>query len=467
VRLTVNGIPVDMNGSTPVKRKDGSSAPFRLLLPSSEFTIDVHALAGTFPIDAESVEIRAQGERLAIEPTREDGNAFHYFVPTDHPLLPRDAVLLIASIADVHGTRGESNALTVSIASRDAAMDPFEREDVWLLDFERDHFAITGEVGSDGAPAVRVLPGANGIADFDEDLRLLGLRSEETGSHASTVEHRGARGTNAIFRGFLIEAILAQLRANFFQAADGTQTRDSVRIRFLVRGEAGAPDPAEFRTDGAFSIMGIGGAEKGGDGQELGRAQIDWNNRHADDDSKDGLGVFTTVAARRILKEPIGQRFLGAFLPGSGTPLGMSNDDAAILAADLDPLRIQASAAESGASTSAASASAVARANTLAVAVGIASVALAALIAHEIGHSLGLVPPGLPPCGLFGGENSASFSVAPTDPAHIDTPGLNIMQPGTNLRFSDLATGLPQFNPLNLAYLRRRLLVSGAPCAKD
>lgn len=78
-----------------------------------------------------------------------------------------------------------------------------------------------------------------------------------------------------------------------------------------------------------------------------------------------------------------------------------------------------------------------------------------------MGHSLGLVAPGPPPAGLFGGASEASFVMGPADDWHLDTAGANLMQSGKSLNVADFLTSYPRFEPLSLAYLQRRLVVTG------
>ena len=85
--------------------------------------------------------------------------------------------------------------------------------------------------------------------------------------------------------------------------------------------------------------------------------------------------------------------------------------------------------------------------------------AIGATLAHEIGHSLGLVPPGPHPGGLFAGVEGLSFTDNVIDDAHIDTPGLNVMQTGKVTNWMEALSQSPSFNALNMAYLRRRLVV--------
>src|SRR4029079_4017695 len=60
--------------------------------------------------------------------------------------------------------------------------------------------------------------------------------------------------------------------------------------------------------------------------------------------------------------------------------------------------------------------------------------AIGAVTAHEMGHAMGLVPDGAPPCGLFGGRADIDFmGDERTDSHHADFPGLNLMQAGNGL----------------------------------
>jgi hypothetical protein len=100
------------------------------------------------------------------------------------------------------------------------------------------------------------------------------------------------------------------------------------------------------------------------------------------------------------------------------------------------------------------------RYDDLALAIDGISRATAVILAHEIGHSVGLVANGPPPTGLFGGEYRASFAGPYTNSYHLDTNNNSIM--ASALSFLDAITiGIngPAFNLLNLAYLRERILL--------
>ena len=91
----------------------------------------------------------------------------------------------------------------------------------------------------------------------------------------------------------------------------------------------------------------------------------------------------------------------------------------------------------------------------------------AVILAHECGHSMGLVANGAMPTGLYGND-SVNFAVFPSDAAdgHIKMPASlfpgvseNIMSPAFD--FDSALAPDTQFNSLNRAYLREFVLVNG------
>ena len=191
----------------------------------------------------------------------------------------------------------------------------------------------------------------------------------------------------------------------------------------------------------------------GGDGEPedqvsgtVGMARLDPNNQSHEDNTTYGLGIFTTGVARQALGNPLAALLLASILPHSGTPIGDEPDDALFLSPDFDPQACHDS-------------DLLDRFTVLGLAIEFIGLALGSTLAHEVGHSLGLVPPGPPPKGLFAGVKGLSFTDHTLDDAHIDTPGLNVMQTGKVTNWLEALSQDPSFNALNTAYLRRRLVV--------
>jgi hypothetical protein len=85
---------------------------------------------------------------------------------------------------------------------------------------------------------------------------------------------------------------------------------------------------------------------------------------------------------------------------------------------------------------------------------------IAVVVAHETGHSMGLVKNGAMPVGLYGGDTSnfpGSNSEHIRMPTSVFPPGsVNIMSPSLNFELTQHNS--TAFNSLNLAYLRERVL---------
>jgi hypothetical protein len=220
-----------------------------------------------------------------------------------------------------------------------------------------------------------------------------------------------------------------------------------VRLRIFFEGDAGAPDRSQFAA-GGFSMMALGGDGTPDDqaNKIVGMANLDFNNQREDDDTVYGRGVYPTSIIRQALANPLSLPLLGSLVQ---TPMGESPLDPLIMSPDFD------------AQTS-TNQDAVTRYFEYEFAVKMISIALGSTLAHEMGHSLGLVPSGPPPTGMFAEMPGLNFTVSDVAGPHIDIPGLNVMQTGAVTNWADALRSLPFFEPLSLAYLRRRLVV-GAP----
>jgi hypothetical protein len=474
LELTVNDIPLAMNGSQPFTNLSGKPEPFRLALPRHGFALDVRFRGSAARPD--TLELTAStplgafkaGANLASKLASVGPGKLRWLVPPGSAL-PEGEVTFSAKMSD--GTQTLTSTLAVDVHEKTFLLDPFRLVDEWLLVFSQDLYAVGKSSDTSGKITVKSTPGANGIPDFDEDLRLIGFGTAKMLPAAAAAKNLGVVGTNAIMVAWVQREMVQTLRSLFRVKPDGTFATDSVRIRFVMEGSPGAPAVADYQhqvlkggeTKKSFSAIGIGGGDTAK--PYLGYSKsVDHRNVQNEDNLAPDAGVFTTKAIGLMLElltsdpgfKALFGLFFGEVLPElGGTPVGEHSLDAEILAAGFDPKSASPDAAN--------------RHKKLTFLVENLGRLAGALTAHEIGHSLGLVASGPPPHGLFGGESEASFVFGPrTTKVHIDTPGFNVMEagpgsaPGVALQPARYLT-MPAFNELNLAYLQGRVLLLPPP----
>lgn len=437
LKLTVNRIPETLNGSFPFMNMSGRMEPYQLLLPRQGFTLDLIgapqdiARLSLLKLGCGAVAAEARAEALA--------EGWSWRVDEDLPLGP---VLCTAEVLPPCTQTPIQLRYEAEIGELTAALDPFDRVETWLILYHRDHWTL--DVALDEAGSLRMggSLAPNGIPDFEEAMRGVGLYSDDQGAGAAALEEDGARGASAIFQRRLMKETQIKLRGLFMQPPDGFLGPDSVPIHFVLEGEPGAPDPNDFTEAGALSLVGVGG----GDPRDtvVGRATLDWQNQSAQDNANDPTrGIFTTTLVALFTRVSVAEGLLSAFAPAlGGVPVGGHDADAQILMGDTsgDPQR----------------------AYVLNWLTDLLSRGLAALMAHEIAHSLGLVPYGPPPMGLFAGETRGAYAAGEFVGAHVNTEGFNVMQQAFALDDEGAGAILaaePFFNALNLAYLQKRLIV--------
>ncbi|TNF29660.1 MAG: hypothetical protein EP329_15205 [Deltaproteobacteria bacterium] len=445
ITLTVNRIPAEMNGAIPWTDTSGGEHAFTLRVNRAYATLDVltDARAGG-PVDWSTLAVRCQadGEALslgALTPA-DDGLSASLAITAEDPL-PDGATLTCEAEVSGPGGAAAPSALTFVAGTLAADKDPFASEDVWLVVLSRDIFSLQSETRSDGTVGLTstYLPEGNGVIDFVEPFYVMGLMSPD---HPEATE---------AVRQHLIRTIRRRAYEIFGLDAEGRPTADGVRLRLYFEGDPGAPDPADFAT-GDFSMIALGGDGKLADqlGGIFGRALIDWNNQEREDDAVYGLGVFPTGLVRAVLGLPIGAYLLADLMPSAGgVPIGADPGDAVFIGRDDDELEGPLPA------------EAIHRQELYVLGVDMGGLALASILCHEIGHSLGLVPFGPPSEGLFAGVDGPEFLESFAPDAHIDTAGLNIMQTGGSVDWTTALGSEPRFNPLNWAYLRRQIIVDG------
>ena len=456
-RITINGIPDYMNGKEPYSQFGGEKHPFHVAVSSLGFTLEVYNQDQKEMWDGDVQIFASQDLRVGnifikafedfshlLACSRENDPMLReeqerrlytrcWFNSVHVPMNPM--VTIIAGFVNKDGIMGETDQITFEIRDLSEDLDPFEKEDAWLVLFSRDIMSHEVFASSDGTYDVFSMVGSNGVADFDEALEILGLlsKNQDFSARAKTM---------------FIQKIREHV-ARIFGLDDALRpTGYGVRLRIYFEGDEGAPDPKDFREDGDFSLIAVGSDPDLNDIAQgtIGRAWIDWNNRGKEDDSVFNFGVFVTQIVRQVLKNPLGAVCLREISPVDGVPFGMFEGDEAFLDPLFDPSLIEDERLRR-------------RAELFRLIMDFLSLGIATTLCHEMGHSLGLVPGGAPPEGLFGGMDGLNFTVSDAGYAHIDTPGLNIMQTHKVTSYLEFLDGEPRFNELNLAYLRRRIVV--------
>ena len=441
--LGINDLPESMLGLQPV-RYNKSKSTFHWAVPPTSWTIDVHLEhpPGWCPQGKPDLLWGAlEGEGPAPLGTKTPAGQWLASGPSEHvwqaaiqSALP-GGVGLAGLRAGLGGLNSEMIQVQVAHASPD--IHPFDKVDNWAVVFSRDLSKLSVSHKGDKFKVATLKPGTpDGQADFDEAMAALGF-------------YGGDEPFNAAVRKLLLARVLRWLRTFYLLDPDtGEIGPQSVRIRLLFEGHPDVP-PAADRAGLGWSQIAVGGEDPGwkeGGQTFFGRAEVDWHNKVANDDTQPDLGVFTTALVRMVLTNSAGAALLKGYAPASGgAPFGSMAGDQDFVLPDFD-----ANALPPGRKRN--------RGLQFGFVSDLLSLALAAITAHEIGHSLGMVRSGLPPKGMLA-DVQGPWAVQQVPGGHIDTPGFNLMQTGSSFSFGDLVSGPPAFSASNLGYLRGRLLM--------
>lgn len=270
----------------------------------------------------------------------------------------------------------------------------------------------------------------DGRADFERDLEPLGLATLE---HPDLAKLTAAR---------VAARALARVERAYDASGDPNRTgreRDPVSVRFQQ-------GPALLEAERPFTTRVCVGGRDPAEPGSVGHVRFDpRNSRRASSEcsGSEPAGLFPAELA--IYREsPLYREVFGPFdTRAGGKPFGGDPSDARWLEehAEADPVR---------------------RAQ-IERAISVLGDVLGTLMAHETGHALGLVAPGKPGAGLFGGETGEGFAHA-VAPGDEPTTGPSLMDPGRGFLFEDLAgtgaAGELRFRPIDYAYLRDRVVLS-------
>ena len=146
-----------------------------------------------------------------------------------------------------------------------------------------------------------------------------------------------------------------------------------------------------------------------------------------------------------------GVRVLAPFQTAKGgTPIGEHSDDATVLGSGFDRTANGNTQAQND------------RYDAIIDAIEAAAGSVSGVVAHEIGHSTGLVPDGGPKTGLFGNAHrtntfTEATTASPNTTHHLDYVGNDVMGPASSVD-DRMATGTDFmiFNPYLDGFLRHR-----------
>src|SRR5690606_22260215 len=150
---------------------DDVEEPFRLLVPTSGFTVDVAVLDDPAdPIDRRSLSLLAStpiggaapGDELAERLRRVEGGVERWsWQVGDHEALPESQVTLTLRARSMSGRMHESS-LTVEAVELTPALDPFDRPMVWLFRDDTDFF----DASRDPEGGLRSVAAPDGVPDL-------------------------------------------------------------------------------------------------------------------------------------------------------------------------------------------------------------------------------------------------------------------------------------------------------------
>ncbi|MEZ5964514.1 MAG: hypothetical protein R3F56_11760 [Planctomycetota bacterium] len=432
--FTASEVDTLLNGTGP--------AGGTLQVPTTGFTIDLaysDATSNVAPAAnfvAADVAVTVSGQSVAagsnLVPHLQTLNATSvlasYRVP---PTLsfPAADVTLTATIDDSSGMRSAPRMFALRTVTANDALRPFETtsnaSQVWYLDTTRDLESYALQPLGGTAYSVQTTLGANGRPDLYDALSLVGVLGPDNQVNANVLN--------------LMQIAVVLELATLLGGAN-------VSFTFSPPGTFGAQSSVPYNSFGFSQICIAGAPSQAG---VLGLALYDANNDTQNDDcltniqgSRLGVFVLTVMDNVNGLAGPSTTTFRQTYDPlrseVGGQAVGANAQDAGRLAGSVND----------------------SRQTVILNAIGRMARFIAVVVAHETGHSMGLVKNGPMPTGLYGGD-AANFPGS--SDTHIRMPtalfplgSINVMSP--TLNFELALSSRTAFNSLNRAYLRERAL---------
>jgi hypothetical protein len=381
-----------------------------LVLPPSGFTVDVGfvnpglLLPTTLEVWALPWDPELPNTDLSSDLVVLDLEGGVALVSPAHALAPGSYTLL--ALADVKPTGNVAASLDVAV--RSPPTPPPLAAHQWIqLDFAADR-------DGDSAP------------DFPEDLASFGLGSGAAPALSQVVED------------WVVAEVVARSQAYYDGPnPSGLPGGDPANLTFSELPPASGP----------FTRICVAGEDPSG-GVTIGNVLYDPGNGNPANVACDDFlpsGVFP----REFLFYASSAAFQAVFAPLLAQPVGTDPLDPLVLGPAYDP----------------GDPAQLARFTEIESGVETFAQALATICAHEAGHAIGLVPPGPPGGGLYGGSAGADFTHDVEPWGGVPAENL-LMNRGSSFSFEELTglggVALPRLRELDFGYLQGRLVLDAA-----
>lgn len=435
-RVTLSGIDDELNGLGP--------AGGTLQVPPNGFSIDLTysdngAISTAQTVITASVPVatpagsQPAGTNLRpfLTTLSASNTAARYRVPGDVSFGTGECALSCV-VVDASGLASTPRSFPCRVRAFSSSLRPFETavnpSQVWFLDFERDVESFTTSAISGGV-TVNVVAGANGRSDFEDVLHVLGLL------HSAPIPNvQAGLDSNQVVQARFKAELLSQLSLLYAGA----------NVQFTLTQPAGSFGTAASVSYGSFGYSQISIAGSASTTGVLGVAIFDPHNSTQNDNTRlnfsgTRLGIFLHTMADFGMAPPSSSAFRQTFNPLApslgGTAVGANGQDGQRLVGTLSD----------------------GRATDILGAIDEFARFTAVVVAHECGHSMGLVQNGAMPTGLYGND---SIHFPGSSDGHIRNASLfpsgatNVMSP--SISYSAAVNPASAFNSLNLAYLREQ-----------
>ena len=448
-RMTLDGIPTLLNGEGP--------AGGTVQVPTTGFTVDLGYSDPSSAIDTTSLVLtssvavtvsgsaKAAGTNLVSFFTGTPGGSSASLSVPSSMVFPTGSQTLTVTAADTTGNFSSPRTLNLTVHDLTDALRPFETsnnsQQLWFIETARDLDSLGSSTSNAGSTiTLSASTGANGTSDLVEELRVIGIMATDANAIPNV---SGSKDSNEVSLDLLKTQILEQLGVLY----------QGVNVSFTFTDPGGFPSGSSsvLYANATHSRISLSGRSLAG---VLGLAFFDPNNAHQEDDTlhpgstppgTQRLGVFLRTVTSSAINVS-GSTFrltFDAFIDHRGTPIGEDSGD---------KTRLQNLLAKTSGDS---------RQSAMELAYNRLGRFLAVVLAHECGHSMGLVQDGAQPTGLFGGD-SVNFPGSTSGHISLSSSGLfgasaqEVMEP--SLSFTKSLDSGTRFNDLLLAYLKETCL---------